>query len=249
MRFKHKILLIIGLCITLSIGSFFIIRFMFDNLENQLYEKCQIEAHLGARIMSDVMEFMIAEKSLSEQDLFDTNYIEIPGTNPKKFHTRYDVKIQKYIQKIQDEFLRDTDIDFAVLADKNGYVPVHNTKYSQPATGNYQIDLVKSRAKRIFSDNPAIKKALEYKGDETVRLLYHRDTGETMWLIGSPVNLRGRLWGFYLMGVSLQRIDIIKNQMTIITVTVMFMILSISLLAIIGMIPRKLLASDLDVDR
>ncbi len=249
MKFKHKVLLIIGLCITLSIGSFFIIRFMFDSLENQLYEKCQIEATLGSRIMSDVMELMITEGSITEQDLFDTNYVEIPGSNPKKYHTRYDAKIEKYVQKISDEFLKDSDIDFAVLADKNGYVPVHNSKYSLPETGNYKIDLVKSRSKRIFSDNPSIKKALGYKGNETVRLLYYRDTGETMWLVGSPVQLKGRHWGFFLMGVSLNRIDIIKNQMTIITVTVMFMILSMALLAIIGIIPKKLLAADLDVDK
>lgn len=249
MKFKHKVLLIIGLCITLSIGSFFIIRFMFDSLENQLYEKCQIEAMLGSRIMSDVMEFMIKERVLPEQDIFDTNYIEIPGTRPKKYSTRYDRIFEKYIQTISDEFLRDSDIDFAVLADKNGYVPVHNSKYSRPITGNYEVDLVKSRSKRIFSDNPAIKTALEYKGNNTIRLLYYRDTGETMWLVGAPVRLRERHWGFFLMGVSLNRIDVIKNQMTLITVTVMFMILSMSMLAIIGIIPKKLLASDLDVER
>jgi len=248
MKFKHKVLLIIGLCITLSIGSFFIIRFMFDSLEDQLHEKCQIEAMLGSRIMSDVMEFMISKGVVSEADIFDTKYIEIPNTNPKKFNTRYDRQIEKYIQKIQDEFLKDGDIDFAVLIDKNGYVPAHNSKYSQPLTGNYQKDRAKSRSKRIFFDNPSIKQALSYTGNDTVRLLYLRDTGETMWLVASPVTVRNNRWGFFLLGVSLHRLEIIKNQMTIITITVMFMILSMSLLAIIGIIPRKLLASDLDVE-
>jgi hypothetical protein len=249
MKFKHKVLLIIGLCITLSIGSFFIIRFMFDSLENQLYEKCQIEAMLGSRVAGDVMEFMVTRGVVSETDFLDVKYIEIPKSNPKRYNTRYDRQIETYIQRIQDEFLRDVDIDFAVLIDKNGYVPVHNAKYSQAPTGNYRIDLVKSRSKRIFSDNPSIKKALEYAGNDTVRLLYYRDTGETMWLVGSPVTLRNNRWGFFLLGVSLQRIEVIKNQMTIITVTVMFMILSMALLAIIGIIPRKLLAADLDVEK
>lgn len=249
MKFKHKVLLIIGLCVTLSIGSFFIIRFMFDSLENQLLEKCQIESALGARMMSDVLEFIISANILNEQDIFDTNYIEIPNTNPKKFTTRYDRVIEKYIQRIEDEFLKDTDIDFAVLIDKNGYVPVHNTKYAHPQTGNYNVDLVKSRTKRNFSYNPSIKQVLDSRGNETIRILYYRDTGETMWLVGTPVRVRNRHWGSFLIGVNLVRIDVIKNQMTIITVTVMFMILSMSLLAIIGIIPRKFLASDLDVKK
>ncbi len=245
MKFKHKIFLILGFCLTLSFGSFFIINFMFDSLENMLHEKCQIESMVGSKVMSDLMEFMITKGVVTEAELLDTNYVEIPNTKPKKYSTLYDGKIEKYIQKIQDEFLKDNDLDFAVLIDKNGYVSAHNTKYSEPITGNYKIDITKSRSKRIFSDNPSIKQALMYSGNNTVRLLYYRDTGETMWLVASPVIVRNQRWGFFLLGVSLQRLNIIKNQMYIITFSVMFMILSMCILAIIGIIPRKFLAYDL----
>jgi hypothetical protein len=62
-----------------------------------------------------------------------------------------------------------------------------------------------------------------------------------MWNIGAPVLLQGKYWGAYLIGISLQRIDIIKNQMIIIIVTIMIINLSFTLLIILAVIPRKYL--------
>ncbi|HNR87692.1 MAG TPA: hypothetical protein PKM65_05090 [Spirochaetota bacterium] len=246
MNLKNKILIILGLCFILSVSSYFIIKKMFDNFENLLLEKCRIEALTGARMMSELMEFMVNQKVLTEADIMDTAYREIPGSNPKKFTTRYDKIFDSLIQKIEDEFLRDPDIDFAVLADRNGYVPTHNSKYSRAQTGDYAKDLVQSRSKRNFSSNPAIKKVIEYTGPDTIRELYHRDTGETMWDIGAPVNFRGKHWGAFVLGVSLKRVNELKNQMVIMIVMIMFVILSLTMLAVFAVIPRTILTSDLD---
>ena len=59
MNLKNKIVLIIGLCIIMSIGSFFIIKMMFDKFEQQLFQKCRIETLTGAKVMSEFIEFMI----------------------------------------------------------------------------------------------------------------------------------------------------------------------------------------------
>ncbi len=249
MDLKKKIMLILGFCVILCIGSYIIITKMFERIEDQLMEKCKIEATVGARVMSEVMSFIVTADILTREDILDTNYVKIPGTNPQKYHTRYDRVFDQYIQEIQDEFLNDPDVEYAVLIDKNGYIPTHNTKYSQKETGNYKRDLIYSRSKRNFANYPAIKQALIYKGPETVKLLYKRDTGEIMWNIGSPVWFQGKHWGAFLIGVNLQRINTIKNQMLILIITIMFVILSLTMLAILAVMPRKYFPSDLDVPR
>jgi len=131
-------------------------------------------------------------------------------------------------------------VDYAILIDKNGYVPTHNSRYSQPMTGDLAQDLTHSRTKRNFANAPAIKGALKYNGNDTIKLLYHRDTGEIMWNIGAPVRLRNKHWGAFLIGVTLDRITIIKNQMLILIIVIMFAIISLALLAGLAVMPRKL---------
>jgi len=247
MNFKSKLMLILILCLVSCIGAYFIITKMYDNLENQFFEKCRIESKTGARIMSEMMEFMVKNNILKEAELFDTNYKEIKGTNPKKFYTMYDAVFDKYIQNIEDVFLKDPDIDFAVLIDKNGYISTHNRKYSKNETKDYKTDLINSRSKRIYISFPAIKKALGYRGNDTIKTLYHRDTGEIMWNIGAPVKFREKHWGTFLIGVSLERINALKQSMSIMIIVVMFIILGLTLLAIIAIIPKKLLAKEMDI--
>ncbi|PKL36209.1 MAG: hypothetical protein CVV44_18505 [Spirochaetae bacterium HGW-Spirochaetae-1] len=246
MSFIRKVMLIVGICIVLSVGSYFIISMIFEKLEDQLFEKCRIEALSGARAMSEVMELMVKAGMLKEEDIFDTNYIRIEGINPPKYHTRYDLIFDQHIQLIQDEYLKDPDVDFAILIDKNGYVPTHNLKYSQPSTGKLQHDLYHSRSKRNFATYPAIKQALQYNGNDTTTLLYDRDTGEKLWNIGAPVRLHNRHWGAFLIGVSMQRVNIIKNQMLILIIVTIFAIISLSLLAALAVMPRKLFTGPRD---
>ncbi|MCG8697602.1 MAG: hypothetical protein MI922_06070 [Bacteroidales bacterium] len=203
----------------------------------------------GAKVMQETLNLLHKAGALNKSDLFDQNYKKIKGTNPQKYSTKYDRVLDKHIQKILDQFLHDPDIEFAILIDKNGYVPTHNTKYSKPETKNYKVDLVNSRSKRIYIDYPGIRKALIYQGKETIKVLYHRDTGETMWNIAASLKIDGKHWGAFLIGVSLKRINEIKNQMLILIITIMFVILSLTLLAILAVIPRKIFPQDLDVPR
>ena len=248
MNLKNKILIILSLCLLLCLGSFFIIVRTFDNFENQLFEKCRIEALVGAQVMSDIIEILINTGQLTEKQVFDTNYIAIPGTNPQKFHTQYDRVFDRSIQTIEDEFLEDPDVDYAVLVDRNGYVPTHNARYSKPETDDMNKNLMQSRTKRIFNDAVGIK-AARFKGEGTIKQLYYRDTGETMWDIAAPVHVRGKHWGAFRLGVSLQRIDEIKNQMIIIVGMTILVILSVTMLMLFLVLPRKLYDTDLDVPK
>jgi hypothetical protein len=239
MSLRRKIILAITFSLMSCLGSYLIISKIFSNLESQLYEKCRIEAMTGARAMSEIMYLMIKKNMITKEDVFDTNYIEIPGSKPKKYQTRYNTVFDKWMQDVEDQFLLDTEVEFAILMDKNGYVPVHNKKYSSPLTGNYARDVVYSRSKRNFYAYEGIKKILEYNGDSAYKELYHRDTGEVLWNIGAPIRLFGKQWGSFIIGVNLAKIDTIKNQMLVLIIITMSIILVLTNLVILAMIPRR----------
>ena len=239
MSLRRKIILAIVFSLMSCAGAYIIINKIFTNLEGQLYEKCRIEALTGARAMSEIMYFMIDNNMISKNDIFDTNYIEIPGSNPKKYRTRYDRLFDRWIQDIEDGFLVDRDVEFAVLMDEKGYVPTHNTKYSRPQTNNFARDVLFSRSKRIYSSYEGIKKVLAYRGDDTDRELYRQDTGELFWNIGAPVRLYGRQWGSFIIGVNLDRITSIKNEMLALIIVTMSIIIAVTNLVILAIIPRR----------
>lgn len=243
MGLRRKIILAIAFSLMSCLGSYLIIYKIFSNLENQLYEKCRIEAMTGSRAMSEIMYFMIKNNMLTKEEIFDENYMEVPGTNPKKYTTRFTAVFSKWIQGIEDQFLLDTEVEFAVLMDKNGYVPIHNKKYSQPPTNNYARDVIYSRSQRNFSAYEGIKKILDYNGDSAHKELYKRDTGEILWNIGAPVRLYGKQWGSFIIGVNLVNIDKIKNQMLVLIIITMTFILAVTNLIILMMIPRRYDAS------
>ena len=249
MNFKNKIIIIIVFCITISACSYFIIYTIHDRLESQLLEKCHVETLVGARVMSDILHNLAMNNIISRADLFDTDYVPVKGSSLKKFHTRYDTVLEGYIQKIEDEFLLDPDVSFAVLGDKNGYVPAHNSIYSKPETGNYTHDLAFSRSKRIFGDFPAIKNAIKYRGRGTTRNIYCSDTNELRVNFAAPVTLDEKHWGTFVIGVSMERLNILKNQMLIMIITVMLVILSMTMLAILAVIPKKILNTDFSSDK
>lgn len=85
----------------------------------------------------------------------------------------------------------------------NGYFPTHNKCFDQPLTGNYDVDLVKSRSKRIFNDPTGIR-----CGSHTESFLlqtYKRDTGEIMHDLSVPIYVGGKHWGGFRVGFAAEK--------------------------------------------
>jgi methyl-accepting chemotaxis protein len=171
-------------------------------VEEEIQEKGKKLAREGALAMANILAEALAKGHLTRSQLFDTNYQEIPGTIPQKYHTEYDAYTDLHIQKPLDDYLSSDDqLFFAVLVDKNGYLPTHNSCYSKPLTGDPEIDKNGNRTKRIFDDPVGIAAA---KNVEPVLVqAYNRDTGEKMWDISAPVYLDGEQWGAFRVGYSM----------------------------------------------
>ncbi len=214
------------LLVVMSAGTWYIVDQQGQSLENQLLERGRIEALVGAKLIGKVMDEAIDNGVFSVKDAFDQNYVPIPGFEPEKYHTKYDSYLDKAILAMEDEFLQDESVVFAVAVDSNGYLPTHNTRYQKPITGDKQKDLVGNRTKRIFNDPVGIRAA--QNKEPLLRQVYHRDTGETMWDISSPILVKGKHWGGFRIGFSLNKTQQAKSDLTVKLSAIMIGILLLS---------------------
>ncbi len=152
-----------------------------------------------ARRCTDTLEGWLAKKEVAPERLFSFLYYPQPDTDPPKFTTDYDKLADRDVLAIEEEILaRAPTIIYTVMVDKNGYLPTHNQRYSQPLTGNTAADLVNNRTKRIFNDRTGIAAAQSTAPYLIQR--YQRDTGETMIDLSVPVTVKGKHWGALRLG-------------------------------------------------
>lgn len=149
--------------------------------------------------LSKIFERGIASGALTLEQMFDENYVEIAGTDPKQYRTQYLDWADRALPPFQESFLaKDRRMAFCVMIDRNGYLPVHNKLYSQPQRpGDVAFNTANSRNRRIFNDPAGLA-----AGRNTRSFLiqsYARDMGggQTVMMreIDVPVRVRGRHWG------------------------------------------------------
>ncbi|MEL6190368.1 MAG: methyl-accepting chemotaxis protein, partial [Myxococcota bacterium] len=147
----------------------------------------------------ETMEGWIDGEEVTQEQLFSFLYYPVQDTDPPKFSTDWDELADRDIRDISDDILsKSSAIAFAVLVDRNGYLPAHNRKYSLPLTGNPAVDLIGNRTKRIFADKTGLAAA---RNNEAYLLQrYSRDTGELMQDLSVPVVIKGEKWGSVRIG-------------------------------------------------
>lgn len=218
------------LLIIIIAGGAFLVNLQCKRLEEGMLERGRIESILGAVAIGRILEEAVDNGVFAINDVFDTKYKPIPGFDPAKYHTKYDSYLDKAIIDLQDAFLTDKDNIFAIAVDKNGYCPTHNMVFQKGITGDVEIDKVGNRTKRIFND-PIGKKAALNK-EQGFRQIYFRDTGEELWDISSPVIVRGRHWGGFRIGVSLEKIKNAKINLMVSLTIIMACILLVSMVCV-----------------
>lgn len=235
---KVSVMVNLALLVVMAAGSYYIASQQGESLEKQLLERGRMESQIGAKMVGRVLEEAIDNGVFSVNDAFDKEYVPIPGFKPEKYHTKYDFYLDKALLSLQDEFLKDESVVFAVAVDSNGYLPTHNTKYQQPITGDQQRDLTGNRTKRIFNDPIGLKAARNTT--PALQQVYHRDTGETMWDISTPIYVKGRHWGGFRIGFSLEKIEQAKQALEAKLIGIMVGILLISLLLVFIVVNKVL---------
>jgi HAMP domain-containing protein len=224
--------------IVMVIGTYVLIDRQSVSLEAELLNRGQIQSIIGAKIVGKILEEAVDNGVFSVADAFDTNYVTIGNFTPPKFHTKYDTYLDKAILSLEDEFLQDKSVVFAVAVDTNGYLPTHNSIFQKPITGDQEKDKVGNRTKRVFNDEVG-KKAAENK-EKGFRQIYHRDTGQVLWDISTPIMVKGKHWGGFRIAIELTTIEIAKKKLMLTLLGVMGTILVLSIILTTTIVSRSL---------
>lgn len=166
--------------------------YAMDAYHEKMFALCQ-----GAKkAVEQAFEGAIEGGKLRVEDVFDTEFKPISGTNPQKYSTRYDSFTDGALGAMIDTIMKNNPhMLYAVPMHKSGYIPTHSAR--APLTGDYEKDLFGNRSKRIFTDR-GVRGANHEK--PVLLQTYRREDGVIMHDISVPLYVKGRHWGGFRIG-------------------------------------------------
>src|SRR5450631_3261743 len=149
--------------------------------------------------LTRIFEDGVASGAISIDDMFDEDYVEIPGTNPLQHRTRILGWADRALPPFQEAFMaKDPRTAFAAMIDRNGYLPVHNQIYSHPQRpGDVAWNTANSRNRRIFNDPAGLAAGRNLRAYLIQSYARDMGNGKTIMMreIDVPVRVHGRHWG------------------------------------------------------
>ncbi|MBR1150845.1 methyl-accepting chemotaxis protein [Bradyrhizobium sp. JYMT SZCCT0428] len=149
--------------------------------------------------LTRIFEQGVASGAISMEDMFDTNYVEIQGSNPVQYRTKILDWADRALPPFQEAFLaRDKRMAFCAVIDTNGYLPVHNKIYSHPQRpGDVTWNTANSRNRRIFNDPAGLAAGRNQRAYLVQSYARDMGNGNTVMMreIDVPIRVKGRHWG------------------------------------------------------
>ncbi|MCJ9704682.1 methyl-accepting chemotaxis protein, partial [Bradyrhizobium sp. SHOUNA76] len=146
-----------------------------------------------------IFERALARGEVKIDDLFDTDYVEIAGTNPQQYRTKYLDWADRALPPFQEAFLaKDQRMAFCAMVDRNGFLPVHNKIYSHPQRpGDVAWNTANSRNRRIFNDPAGLAAARNLRSYLVQSYARDMGNGNTVMMreIDVAIRVQGRHWG------------------------------------------------------
>jgi methyl-accepting chemotaxis protein len=153
----------------------------------------------AGRALTRIFEDGVRSGAISMDDMFDENYVEIPGSNPVQHRTRILDWADRALPPFQEAFLtKDPRMAFCVMIDRNGYLPVHNKLYSHPQrSGDVAWNTANSRNRRIFNDPAGLAAGRNLRAYLIQSYARDMGNGKTIMMreIDVPIRVNGRHWG------------------------------------------------------
>ncbi|MBR0893894.1 methyl-accepting chemotaxis protein [Bradyrhizobium tropiciagri] len=176
-----------------------------EKIEDRMWAIHEENAELVARAMeaghalSKIFESGLAGGALTLDDVFDTDYVEIAGTNPVQYRTKMLDWADRSLPALLEAFLaKDKRLAFCATVDRNGYLPVHNKIYSHPQRpGDVAYNTANCRNRRIFNDAAGLAAAQNQRAYLVQSYARDMGNGTTVMMreIDVPIRVRGRHWG------------------------------------------------------
>ncbi|WP_136635366.1 methyl-accepting chemotaxis protein [Pseudooceanicola onchidii] len=151
-----------------------------------------------AAAVREAFEDAVRSGQLTMDDLFDTAYRPVPGSDPVQVITRFTRFTDHVLPEIQEPALDfDPRVVFCAAVDRNGYLPTHNLKFSHPQGDDPVWNAANSRNRRVFDDRVGFKAG--QNTDPFLLQVYRRDMGggtfAMMKDLSAPIFVEGRHWG------------------------------------------------------
>jgi methyl-accepting chemotaxis protein len=156
-----------------------------------------------AAVIAAGFEKAIDSGEIRLDDLFDENYTPIAGSNPQQMMTRFVSFTDRILPAIQEPVLgMDPRVVFCAAIDRNGFLPTHNRKFSQPQGSDVAWNTANCRNRRMFNDRVGLASGRNTK--PFLLQTYRRDMGGGVFALmkdaSAPIVIRGRHWGGFRMG-------------------------------------------------
>ena len=160
-------------------------------------------AQQAAAQASALFEAAVTEGRLSIADLFDERYQPVAGSNPAQVTTRFVGFTDRVMPDVQEPVLGlDPRVAFCAAIDRNGFLPTHNRKFSQPQGSDPVWNAANCRNRRLFDDRVGLAAGRNTK--PFLLQTYRRDMGGGQFApmkdVSAPVFVQGRHWGGVRIG-------------------------------------------------
>jgi methyl-accepting chemotaxis protein len=155
----------------------------------------------AAANISHAFENAVSTDKISMQDLFDSEYVPIEGTNPVQYRTRFLDLCETILPNIMEPLLAsDPRMIFARPTDRNGYAPVHHKIYSTPQRpGEVAWNTEHCRNRRIYDAPDSLRAARNMRPFSAK--FYERKMGNGIIVrtrtTFAPIRVFNRHWGVF----------------------------------------------------
>ncbi|MEO6313045.1 MAG: methyl-accepting chemotaxis protein [Sphingomicrobium sp.] len=153
-------------------------------------------AQQASTAIAQAIELGISDKTIRAEDVFDTHYRLIPGSNPEQFDNRFCAFADAYVRPLLDSFKRsEPRIIGLAIVDMNGYLPTHLSERSLEPGPDPVWNDAHCRNKRQFMDETT-RRALD--GNRPMLGTYRMELGNRFVPVKNvfvPLLVNGRRWG------------------------------------------------------
>jgi len=159
-----------------------ILAALYDNIPDDKYKKIPIDKLKSH--YSDPTKLIPLEYYNIVHPKYELNYI----TKSSFIHMA---------QVVVDQFSYPVDgFSLVIIMDKNGWIPIASSKYSQKLSGNIDDDTMWSRQKRIYQNAMTVFNA---QPPNTKLVTMKSEAGEDLELYFSKITHKDDMWGYFII--------------------------------------------------
>jgi methyl-accepting chemotaxis protein len=152
------------------------------------------------------IEHAIADGETTKEALFDTDYVEVEGTNPPLYRTCISDWADTHWRPLLDELKsRDSRIMAAACTNMEGFLPTHLTEFSKAPTGDEAYDTDHCRNGRMFWH--AVDAKAKESTEPYLMAVYRADMKNDTYIVVRnifvPLLVNGRRWGDFELAYQL----------------------------------------------